>query len=183
MRSGGALVINLKDTSLVDRQIVVEYVLSKLVDLLAHQKLKAAFLFAEEAHLYLRETYWDDIVTRMRHFGVFTTFVTNQPDTIRESIYRQADNVFLFNFTNEHDLETVSRAAKVDAETVKSIARDLPVQYCLLLGTVVKDFPMVVRVKSLNVQTMGQTRLFLLTRTKPVQFGFVFLEECAEGIS
>jgi DNA helicase HerA-like ATPase len=160
MRGGAALVINLKDTSLVDRQIVVEYVLSKLVDLLAHQKLRAAFLFAEEAHLYLRETYWDDIVTRMRHFGVFTTFVTNQPDTIRESIYRQADNVFLFNFTNEHDLETVSRAAKVDAETVKSIARDLPIQHCLLLGTVVKDFPIVVRVKSLNVQTMGQTRLF-----------------------
>jgi DNA helicase HerA-like ATPase len=160
MRGGGALVINLRDTSLVDRQIVVEYVLSKLIDLLAHQKLRAAFLFAEEAHLYLRETYWDDIVTRMRHFGVFTTFVTNQPDTIRESIYRQADNVFLFNFTNEHDLETVSRAAKVDAETVKSIARDLPIQHCLLLGTVVKDFPMVVRVKSLNVQTMGQTRLF-----------------------
>jgi len=160
IRGGGALVVNLRDTSLVDRQIVVEYVLGKLVDLLTQQKLKAVFLFAEEAHLYLRETYWDDIVTRMRHYGVFTTFVTNQPDTIRENIYRQADNVFLFNFTNEHDLEAVSRAAKVDAETVKSIARDLPSHHCLLLGTAVKDFPIVVRVKALNVQTMGQTRLF-----------------------
>jgi DNA helicase HerA-like ATPase len=139
---------------------VVEYVLSKLVELLTQQKLRAVFLFAEEAHLYLRETYWDDIVTRMRHFGVFTTFVTNQPDTIRENIYRQADNIFLFNFTNEHDLEAVSRAAKVDAETVKSIARDLPAHHCLLLGTAVKDFPMVVKVKALDVQTMGQTRLF-----------------------
>jgi len=160
IKNGGALVINLRDTSLVDRQIVVEYVLSKLVDLLTQQKLRAVFLFAEEAHLYLRETYWDDIVTRMRHFGVFTTFVTNQPDTIRENIYRQADNIFLFNFTNEHDLEAVSRAAKVDAETVKSIARDLPAHHCLLLGTAVKDFPMVVKVKALDVQTMGQTRLF-----------------------
>jgi len=160
VRSGGALVVNLRDTSLVDRQIVVEYLLGKLVDLLTQHKLRAVFLFAEEAHLYLRETYWDDIVTRMRHFGVFTTFVTNQPDTIRENIYRQADNVFLFNFTNEHDLEAVSRAAKVDAETVKSIARDLPAHHCLLLGTAVKDFPIVVRVKALNVQTMGQTRLF-----------------------
>jgi len=157
---GGALVINLRDTSLVDRQIVVEYVLGKLVDLLTQLKLRAVFLFAEEAHLYLRETYWDDIVTRMRHFGVFTTFVTNQPDTIRENIYRQADNVFLFSFTNEHDLETVSRAAKVDAETVKSIARDLPAHHCLVLGTAMKDFPLVVRVRALNVQTMGQTRLF-----------------------
>jgi len=160
IRGGGALVVNLRDTSLVDRQIVVEYVLGKLVDLLTQQRLRAVFLFAEEAHLYLRETYWDDIVTRMRHFGVFTTFVTNQPDTIRENIYRQADNIFLFNFTNEHDLETVSRAAKVDAETVKSVAFDLPAQHCLLLGNAVRDFPIVAKVRSLNVQTMGQTRLF-----------------------
>jgi len=160
IRGGGALVLNLRDVSSVDRQIVVEYALGKLVELLTQWKVRAVFLFAEEAHLYLRETYWDDIVTRMRHFGVFTTFVTNQPDTIRENIYRQADNIFLFNFTNERDLETVSRAARVDSETVKSIARDLPPHHCLILGKAVKDFPMVAKVKALDVQTMGQTRLF-----------------------
>jgi len=160
VRVGGAVVVNLKDTSSIDRQIVVEFVLGKLVELLTSWKLRAVFLFAEEAHLYLRETYWDDIVTRMRHLGVFTTFITNQPDTIRESIYRQADNIFLFNFTNEHDLETVSRAARVDAETVKSIAHDLPPQHCLVLGRAVKDFPIVIKVRALNVKTMGQTRLF-----------------------
>ena len=157
---GGVIVINLRNTSSIDRQIVVEYVLGKVVELLTSWKLKAVFLFAEEAHLYLRETYWDDIVTRMRHFGIFTTFVTNQPDTIRGNIYRQADNIFLFNFTNEHDLEAVSRAAKVDAETVKSIARDLPPHYCLVLGKATKDFPMVVKVKALDIKTMGETRLF-----------------------
>lgn len=157
---GGAIIVNLKNTSNIDRQIVVEYVLGKLVDSLQSWKLKAAFLFAEEAHLYLRETYWDDIVTRMRHFGIFTTFITNQPDTIKDGIYRQADNIFLFNFTNEHDLEVVSRAARVDAETVKSIARDLPPQYCLTLGRVVNDFPMVTRVRALDVKTLGETRLF-----------------------
>ncbi|MEM3357200.1 MAG: DUF87 domain-containing protein [Candidatus Bathyarchaeia archaeon] len=157
---GGAIIINLKNTSSIDRQIVVEYILGKLVELLTSWKLKAAFLFAEEAHLYLRETYWDDIVTRMRHFGIFTTFITNQPDTIRENIYRQADNIFLFNFTNAHDLEVVSRAARVDAETVKSIARDLPPHHCLALGKVVRDFPIVVRVRALDVKTMGETRLF-----------------------
>ena len=161
---GGAIVINLRSTSAIDRQIVVEYVLGKLVELLTSMRLKAAFLFAEEAHLYLRETYWDDIVTRMRHLGIFTTFITNQPDTIRENIYRQADNIFLFNFTNEHDLEVVSRAARVDAETVKSIARDLPPHHCLVLGKVVRDFPMVVKVKALDVRTMGETRLFFSER-------------------
>ncbi len=157
---GGAIVINLRNTSAIDRQIVVEYVLGRLVESLTSWKLKAVFLFAEEAHLYLRETYWDDIVTRMRHFGIFTTFITNQPDTIRENIYRQADNIFLFNFTNEHDLDVVSRAARVDAETVKAIARDLPPHYCLALGKVVRDFPMVTKVKALDLKTMGETRLF-----------------------
>jgi DNA helicase HerA-like ATPase len=157
---GGAIVINLRNTSTIDRQIVVEYVLGKLVDSLTSWKLKAVFLFAEEAHLYLRETYWDDIVTRMRHFGIFTTFITNQPDTVRESIYRQADNIFLFNFTNEHDLDVVSRASRVDAETVRSIARDLPPHHCLTLGKVVRDFPIVTRVRALDLKTMGETRLF-----------------------
>jgi hypothetical protein len=159
-KNGGAVIVNLRDVSPVNRKIVVEYTLGKLVELLTSWKLRAVFLFAEEAHLYLRETYWDDVVTRMRHFGVFTTFVTNQPDTLRGNIYRQADNIFLFNFTNERDLETVSQAARVDAETVKSIARDLPPRYCLVLGKIVKDFPMVVKVRSLDVQTMGETRLF-----------------------
>jgi hypothetical protein len=157
---GSGIIINLRNTSAIDRQIVVEYVLGKLVDSLTSWKLKAVFLFAEEAHLYLRETYWDDIVTRMRHFGIFTTFVTNQPDTIRENIYRQADNIFLFNFTNEHDLDVVSRAARVDAETVRSIARDLPPHHCLALGKVVRDFPIVAKVKALDLKTMGETRLF-----------------------
>lgn len=164
LKDGGALIINLRDTSTVDRQIVVEYVLGKIVELLSNWKMQAVFLFAEEAHLYLRETYWDDIVTRMRHFGIFTTFITNQPDTIRQNIYRQADNIFLFNFTNENDLETVSRAAKVDAETVKLIARDLPPRHCLVLGTVVKDFPIVAKIRGLDIQTMGQTRLFFTNK-------------------
>jgi DNA helicase HerA-like ATPase len=157
---GGAVILNLKNTGTIDRQIVVEYLLGKLVEQLTNWKLKAVFLFCEEAHLYLRETYWDDIVTRMRHFGIFTTFITNQPDTIRENIYRQADNIFLFNFTNEHDLDVVSRAARVDVETVRSIARDLPPHYCLILGRVVKDFPTVVKIKALDIKTMGETRLF-----------------------
>jgi DNA helicase HerA-like ATPase len=157
---GGAIIINLKNTSNINRTIIVEFVLGKLINLLSHWKLRAIFLFAEEAHLYLKETYWDDIVTRMRHFGLFTTFITNQPDTIQDAIYRQADNIFLFNFTNEHDLDVVSRAARVDAQTVRSIAVDLPPQHCLTLGKVVEDFPIVTKVKSLNAQTLGETRFF-----------------------
>jgi DNA helicase HerA-like ATPase len=159
-RSGGAIILNLKNESTMNRFIMVEYILGKLVELLASWKFQAIFLFAEEAHLYLRETYWDDIVTRMRHFGLFTTFISNQPDTIRENMYRQADNLFVLNFTNEHDLDPISRAAKVDVDTVKSIVRDLLPHNTLILGRIVNDLPVVVQIKKLDVQTMGQTRLF-----------------------
>ena len=158
--SGCALIVNMKNQHATMRRITVELLITKLTDLLSTQKLKALFLFAEEAHLYLRETYWDDIVTRMRHLGLFTTFVTNQPDTIQNSIYRQADNFFLFNFSNDHDLEVVSKVAKVDTDTVKLVVRDLPPRRCLVVGDMVGNFPLVIDVKPLDVQTMGGTRYF-----------------------
>ena len=157
---GCALVVNMKNQYAALRRMTVELLISKLTDLLSKEKLKALFLFAEEAHLYLRETYWDDVVTRMRHLGLFATFVTNQPDTIQSSIYRQADNVFLFNFSNEHDLEIVSKVAKVDAETIRMIVRDLPPHRCLVIGDIVANFPLVVNVRALDVQTLGATRYF-----------------------
>jgi DNA helicase HerA-like ATPase len=160
LSEGGALIINMKNQYSTMRRMTVEILLSKLTDLLASWKLRAIFLFAEEAHLYLRETYWEDIITRMRHLGIFTTFITNQPDTIRESIYRQADNIFLFNFINENDLETVSKVARIDGESVKSIARDLPPHHCLIIGEAVKNFPIVVKIRPIDVETMGETRFF-----------------------
>ncbi len=160
MNEGHAYVINMKDEHPISRRLIVELFISKVTEELSEMRLKAVFLFAEEAHFYLRETYWDDIVTRMRHLGIFTTFVTNSPDTVQESVYRQADNIFMFNFTNEHDLDAVSKVAKIDAESLKSIVKDLPAHNCLIVGDIVRDFPVVVNIKPLDVQTMGQTRHF-----------------------
>jgi DNA helicase HerA-like ATPase len=160
MNRGCAYIINMKDQHSLSRRLVVELFISKLTEQLSEKMLKAVFLFAEEAHFYLRQTYWEDIVTRMRHLGVFTTFITNQPDTVQESVYSQADNIFMFNFTNDHDLEAVSKVAKIDTESIKSIVKDLPKRNCLIVGDIVQDFPVVVNVKPLDVQTMGQTRHF-----------------------
>jgi len=162
LSNGGALVINLSKTPPMFRKIIVEFVLRKLSYLLERWVLRAVFLFAEEAHLYLRETYWEDVVTRMRHLGLFATFVTNQPDSIDHGIYRQADNIFLFNFTNENDLSIVSRATMVDVDTINIIAKELSPRHCLILGKVVKGFPLIVKVNPLKVKTMGETRLFFV---------------------
>jgi len=163
---GGALIFNLRNLGAGIRQIVVEFILVKLRHLLEDWFVPAVFLFAEEAHLYLKETYWEDLVTRMRHLGIFPTFITNQPDSINESIYRQADNIFLFNFTNENDLEAVSKATMTDAHTVTIIARELPPRHCLVLGKVVNDFPVIVRVRELQAKTMGETRFFFPSTAK-----------------
>ncbi|MDG6997117.1 MAG: ATP-binding protein [Nitrososphaerota archaeon] len=157
---GGAVIVSLKRSSSLTKKMVVEIILSKLVQLLERDLIPPIFLFAEEAHLYLRETYWDDIVTRMRHFGIFTTLITNQPDAINDGIYRQADNIFLFNFTNATDLDMIARASTADSDTIKSIVRTLPRRHCLILGKVVSDLPMLVKVGEARFMPLGQTKKF-----------------------
>src|SRR6266704_2834275 len=137
IEGGGILVVNLKNQSQIVRRILVEIFLGELTKILSSNWLKAAFLFAEEAHLYLRDTYWDDIVTRMRHIGLFTTFITN-----------------------EHDIEAIGKVAKADSDTIRYLVRGIPTRRCLLLGNVVKDLPLMVDVEQLDVRTMGETRLF-----------------------
>jgi len=158
--SGAAMVINMGEVSPSVRRMVVELVLSKLVDLLERKVIPPIFLFAEEAHLYIRDTYWEDIVTRMRHFGIYTTFITNQPDAISDGIYRQVDNIFLFNFTNDIDLDKIAKVSLADNDTIRSIVRTLPQRHCLAIGKAVCDLPMVVRVAAAEVLMLGETKKF-----------------------
>ena len=159
LRDGGIMVMDLSRMLPHGRRIVVEYLLSRLSTLLRRGKIDPLFLVAEEAHLYLRETYWDDLITRMRHTGLFPIFVTNQPDMIPETVYRQADNIFLFNFTNESDLEYISKASRIDSETAKRVAKSLPPRHCLLIGRMVNDIPVVVKVRESYLKTLGETKL------------------------
>jgi len=163
---GGALVISLSRVSPLNRRMTVELILSKLVELLEQRAIPPVFLLSEEAHLYLRETYWEDLITRMRHFGVFTTFVTNQPDAIKQEIYRQADNIFLYNFSNDADLSLVAQASMVDTDTVKSIVRTLPPRMCLVLGHAVNNLPVLVSVDEFDSPPSGITRRFFDSRVE-----------------
>ncbi len=161
MKGGGAaMIVNMGEVSGAVRRMTVELVLSKIVDLLERKAIPPVFLVAEEAHLYIRETYWEDIVTRMRHFGVYTTFVTNQPDAISDGIYRQVDNIFLFNFTNDADLDKISKVSLADSDTVRSIVRTLPQRQCLAIGRAVCDLPVVVKVAPAQVLALGETKKF-----------------------
>ncbi|MEM1946711.1 MAG: ATP-binding protein [Candidatus Caldarchaeum sp.] len=159
-QGGNVAVVDLSNLLSSVRRLVVEFLLSHLSSLLSQERLEPVFLLAEEAHLYLRETYWEDIITRMRHIGLFPIFVTNQPDTIPELVYRQSDNIFLFNFTNDGDLEKIARVSKIDTETVKTLVKKMPARHCLLMGRMVSDIPLMVKVKPSNLLTMGVTKRF-----------------------
>ena len=161
-RKGTSIIISMGKATPIARRMIVELVLSKLIDLLEKMVIPPIFLFAEEAHLYVRDTYWEDIITRMRHFGIYTTFITNQPDAIGDGIYRQVDNIFLFNFTNDTDLDKISKVSLADNETIRSIVRTLPQRYCLSIGKVVCDLPIVVKIAPAEVLTLGETKKFFM---------------------
>ena len=165
-RKGAAMIVNMGKAAPIVRRMIVELILTKLVDLLEKIAIPPIFLFAEEAHLYVRDTYWEDIVTRMRHFGIYTTFITNQPDAIGDGIYRQVDNIFLFNFTNDTDLDKISKVSLADNDTVRSIVRTLPQRHCLSIGKIVCDLPIVVKIAEAEVLMLGETKKFFTNHNK-----------------
>lgn len=157
--NGGAITINLKMKNKNTMDLVVQAVLRKLQELL-EKGLDSLFIFAEEAHMYLRETNWADAVTRMRHLGTYQIYMTNTPTAIRQLVIRQADNLFLFHLTEPSDLEHVTPATRIDPETLQQVARALPPRTCLAVGEMTTHYPFVIKTKPLPVQTAGKTLLF-----------------------
>jgi hypothetical protein len=161
-KNGLGVIITLGKEDSVTRRMVVELILSKLSELVYLEVIPPIFIFAEEAHLYLRETYWDDIITRMRHIGMFTTLITNQPDAITNHIYRQVDNLFIFNFTNSSDIEHLAKVCSLDSESIKAIVKTLSIGSCLVIGKVSKDLPIVLKVRSTDFPALGNTKHFIV---------------------
>ena len=159
---GGAIVFNLKGKSSDVRNIVVATVLSKLESLLENDRnFPPIFIFAEEAHLYIEETDWDNIVTRMRHLGTFQFYITNTPTNLPNMLIRQTDNLFLFNLMNNEDFNHIGPAAKIDNDTISSVAKALPPRTCMLIGLATKDYPFVIRTDPVKFAA-GETRRFFI---------------------
>nr|MDO8098444.1 DUF87 domain-containing protein [Candidatus Njordarchaeota archaeon] len=144
IEGGGALVINLKMKNKDTIDLVVQTVLRKTQELL-ETGFHPLFIFAEEAHMYLRETNWADAVTRMRHLGTYQIYMTNTPTEIRPLVIRQADNLFLFHLTEFMNLQHVTPATRIDPETIQQVAKALPFRTCLAVGDATNHYPFVIR--------------------------------------
>lgn len=155
---GALVVFDLSQLGSLQRRVFVEFLLSRMKELLFNEEVDPVVLFAEEAHLYLRETYWEDVITRMRHIGISTVLITNQPDSIPALIYRQADNVFMFNMRNGSDIEHLARNLEIDPETLRSILPNLPPGHVLAWGKALGRLPVTFRVIDPDLMTLGTTR-------------------------
>jgi DNA helicase HerA-like ATPase len=119
------------------------------------------FIFFEEAHLYVSRKSIDYIVTRARHLGMTSFFVTNMIHGLDETILRQADNLFLLRIPFDDDVRHVSRGAATDYETMAAFVRRLRQHHALVIGNVTAHYPLMFKVDPLaGINTAGETRYF-----------------------
>jgi DNA helicase HerA-like ATPase len=165
IREGGALVIDISGLSNLAREGFVQAIIELVKDLclweIEHETHRFPFIFFEEAHLYVSRQSIDYIVTRARHLGMTSFFVTNMIHGLDETILRQADNLFLLRIPFEDDVRHVSRGAATDYETMGAFVRRLREHHALVIGNVTSQYPLMFRVDPLvGVNTAGETRLF-----------------------
>ncbi|MEW5957260.1 MAG: ATP-binding protein [Chloroflexota bacterium] len=165
IREGGALVIDISGLSNLAREGFVQAIIELVKDLclweIEHDTHQFPFIFFEEAHLYVSRHSIDYIVTRARHLGMTSFFVTNMIHGLDETILRQADNLFLLRIPFDDDVRHVSRGAATDYETMAAFVRRLRQHHALVIGNVTSQYPLMFRVDALaGVNTAGETRYF-----------------------
>jgi hypothetical protein len=165
VRAGGALVIDMSALSNLAREGFVQAIIELIKDLclweIEHDTHRFPFIFFEEAHLYVSRRSIDYIVTRARHLGITSFFVTNMIHGLDEAVLRQADNLFLLRIPFEDDVRHVSRGAATDYETMAAFVRRLRERHALAIGNVTAQYPLIFAVDPLDgVNTAGETRYF-----------------------
>lgn len=168
IRDGGALVIDISGLSNLAREGFVQAIIELVKDLciweIDHGMHRFPFIFFEEAHLYVSRQSIDYIVTRARHLGITSFFVTNMIHGLDETILRQADNLFLLRIPFEDDVRHVSRGAATDYETMAAFVRRLRQHHALVIGNATAHYPLMFKVDPLaGINTAGETRYFFRT--------------------
>jgi uncharacterized protein len=165
IREGGALVIDVSSLSNLAREGFVQAIIELIKELciweIEHDTHRFPFVFFEEAHLYVSRKSIDYIVTRARHLGITSFFVTNMIHGLDEAVLRQADNLFVLRIPFEDDVRHVSRGAATDYETMMAFVRRLRQHHALVVGNVTAQYPLIFEVDPLHdVNTAGETRYF-----------------------
>jgi hypothetical protein len=172
IRDGGALVVDISGMSNMARVGFVQAIIEMIKEICEREIGRGTnrfpFLFFEEAHLYVYRHTIDYIVTRARHLGISSFFVTNMITGLDEAVLRQADNLFLLNLPFDDDVRHVGKSAFLDQESVACFVRRLRQRHALIIGRVTNMFPFIIRVDELKgINTAGETQYFFTPRRNP----------------
>lgn len=118
------------------------------------------FVFFEEAHFYVTPDAIMNIITRGRHIGMASVFVTNTPQSLPDAVFRQLDNLLLLALTHKDDIRSVSKNSFTDEDTIESFATRMPERHALIVGNVTDRYPLVLSIDALpeGVPPTGETR-------------------------
>ncbi len=160
---GGALIIDLAALPTIAREGFVQAIIDTIKQfssrIPADAEAKLPFLFFEEAHLYVSKHGINDIVTRARHLGITSTFITNMVTDLDEVVLRQVDNLFLLYLPHDADVRHVSKSAITDEETVSAFAQRMKEHHALVIGEVTGGYPIIFKVDKLaGIDVAGVTR-------------------------
>ena len=157
-KTGGVIVINLAGMGQWERSIIVEFVLRKLAQLGQSKAIGAISLFLEEAQLYVDRQNMVNILTRMRHFGIFPTFITNDPRTLPDEVFTLLDNLIAFMFRNEDELGQLAKSGLIDLKSINAL-KHLETRQCIVVGNVTSNYPVFIEVSpQFGVVMGGETR-------------------------
>jgi DNA helicase HerA-like ATPase len=124
--------------------------------------VKEEDVFLEEAHFYASPEEILSLITRGRHLGLTTFFITNTPAQLPEVVFRQIDNLICTGLGHSGDLRTVAKSALADEDTLQSLAVGLRKPEALVVGAITGGFPVVFEVDTLpeGFPATGFTRSF-----------------------
>jgi hypothetical protein len=158
LNEGKTLVVNLKGLAKPAMRTAVQVLLSNLLNLLEGRDLEPIFLFAEEAHLYIDRADIEDLVTRMRHLGLWQFYITNTPTSLPELLVRQTDNLFCFYLSLPDDVKYVAPASGLEPDVLQRLVSALPPRHFLAVGQATEGYPVILRNRELDVLAAGETR-------------------------
>jgi energy-coupling factor transporter ATP-binding protein EcfA2 len=158
LNEGKTIVVNFGGLAKPEMRAAARVLLSILLLLLEARELKPVFLFAEEAHLYIDRADIEDMVTRMRHLGLWQFYVTNTPTSLPELLVRQADNLFCFHLSLSDDVKHVAPASGLEPDELQRLVAALPPRHFLAVGRATEGYPVILRNRELDVQAAGGTR-------------------------
>jgi hypothetical protein len=160
IREGEAVAFDLSGLSTPARMGFAQALLRFLFALVEEEE-KIPFVFFEEAHLYVTPQGIDALVTRARHTGITSFFITNTPTALPEGVLRAADNLFVFRLPLEEDINWVAKSGMIEESSLFVLVKALPQHACLALGEISGGYPLILGPDPLlGCETRGKTRYY-----------------------